>query len=98
PTWTSATMWRSPRRRTDSAWSRCTPTARSREAEGAPGTRRDRRLGRGAVPRADPVAPPHHRELGRPDRLAVVAGVRRGLGARPGARRRVGPWRGWAGP
>src|SRR3989454_4669696 len=93
PTWTSATTWRSPRRRTDSAWSRRTRTAGSHEAEGTPGTRRDRRLGRGAVPWADPAAPAHHRKLGRPDRLAAVAGGGRGVGARPGARRRLGAGR-----
>src|SRR3989454_11205327 len=91
PTWTSATTWRSPRRRTDSAWSRRTRTAGSHEAEGTPGTRRDRRLGRGAVPWADPAAPAHHRKLGRPDRLAAVAGGgARGGGPPPGPRPRGG--------
>src|SRR5207253_757576 len=60
------------------------------DAEGPPGARRDRRPGRGPVPRVDPAPPAHHRELGRADRLPAVAGVRRGLGAPARARRRVG--------
>src|SRR5207244_4024025 len=72
---------------------RCTRTAASHEPQGAPGADRHRRPRGRAVPRTHPAAAAHHRQLGRPDRLPLVARARGGLGAPAGPRHRLGAGR-----
>src|SRR5256885_15976860 len=73
-TWTWTATSPLPPGRTGSASSPPTRTAASHEREGAPGADRYRRPRRRPVPRTHAAAPSHHGELGRPHRLAVVAG------------------------
>src|SRR5438477_8084204 len=87
-TWTATSTL--PPGPTGSASSRPTRTAASHEREGAPGADRYRRPRRRAVPRTHAASPPHHRELGRPHRVAPVADARRRLGGAAIAGTRVG--------
>src|SRR6266700_5632106 len=90
PTSIWARTSRSPLRPTGSASSPYTRIAASHEPEGAPGAHRHRRPRGRAVPRTHLAAAPHHRQLGRPDRLAAVARAGGGLGAPPRPRHRLG--------
>src|SRR6266566_535845 len=85
--------WPLPPGPTASASSPCTRTAASHEPQGAPGADRHRRPRGRAVPRTHPAAAVHHRQLGRPDRLPLVARARGGLGAPAGPRHRLGAGR-----
>src|SRR5213593_4480642 len=85
--------WPLPRGPTASASSPCTRTAASHEPQGAPGADRHRRPRDRAVPRTHPAAAAHHRQLGRPDRLPLVARARGGFGAPAGPRHRLGAGR-----
>src|SRR5881398_3461178 len=85
--------WPVPPGPTASASSPCTRTAASHEPQGAPRADRHRRPSGRAVPRTHPAAAAHHRQLGRPYRLPLVARARGGLGAPAGPRHRLGAGR-----
>src|SRR6266568_2560411 len=82
--------WPLPPGPTASASSPYTRIAASHEPQGAPRADRHRRPRDRAVPRTHPAAVAHHRQLGQPDRLPLVARARGGLGAPAGPRHRLG--------
>src|SRR5439155_8512012 len=79
-TWTWTATWPLPPGPTASPSSPPTRTTASHEREGAPGAGRHRRPRHRAVPRTHAAAPPHHRALGRPQRVPPVAGAGHRLG------------------